>query len=128
MKLRAERRLRFRLVFPTCASENTCASVKVDGAAVGRKFEGPLPLAIMLGEPAFLAVIVGDMGHRDRRVSAKSLASFAAARGPIMPSLSAKSISSTKGPSGRAAQTCSAVMWSTSGASASRQRPNPVDD
>ena len=85
MKLRAERRLRFRLVFQTCASENTCASVKVDGAAVGREFEVPLPLAIMLGEPAFLAVIVGDMGQRDRRVVGKVLASFAATRGPIMP-------------------------------------------
>jgi hypothetical protein len=46
MKRRAERRLRFRLVFQTSASENTCASVKVDGAAVGRRFEGPVPLAL----------------------------------------------------------------------------------
>jgi hypothetical protein len=46
MKRRAERRLRFRLVFQTSASENTCASVKVDGAALGRRFEGPVPLEL----------------------------------------------------------------------------------
>src|SRR6476661_10325316 len=79
MKLRAERRLRFRTVLDLRFREH------LDGAAVGREFESPLPLAIMLGEPAFLAVIVGDMGQRDRRVVGKVLASFAATRGPIMP-------------------------------------------
>src|SRR5262249_4943114 len=57
-ELRAERHLR---------------SVKVDGTAIGSQFERLLPLAIMLGEPATFVAVVGDMGHRDRRMVGKVL-------------------------------------------------------